>query len=683
MFATPTLPQTRFDPLILSGGLDLITPTLSTPPGMAKGAINFEVSPTGGYSRLTGYERYDGRRSPSDALVQQLKVVALVVTPMPGDTVTGATSGSTGVVIDTTVEGIVAITRSTGAFQRDEILMRGTDEVGVIERLGGTQGSQLDAILQAKAADIYRTDIQGVPGSGPVRGVVFYRDELYAFRDNADGTLVAIYRATTSGWVLAPFSQQVAFTNGGTTLVDGAVITQGANSATIRRVVVESGNPSANTAKGRLVITTPTQGAFVAGAATVSPGAGTVTLSGAATTVGLKPGGRFEFVIDNFTGADATRRVYGCDGVNPAFEFDGSLLTPISTGSLPDTPKHIAVFMDHLFLAIESSIVHSAPGDPFDFTALNGAGEMAMGDNVTGLSVARGVQAGGSLVVYGRNATNIVYGSNATDWQKVPYGEGSGCIRYSVAYLNEPYCLDDRGLLTLKITQSYGNFDQATLTSNIQPFINSKRTRVAAAIVNRSKSQYRLFFNDGSGLFATILNGKYLGAIPVEFPHTVFCAWNGETSGGDEVSFFGATDGKVYQLERGTSFDGQPLVASFNLTFNHTKSPRILKTYLHAALEVTGGGYARIDFGYQLGYGSQLIPQPNPQTYDTAFAAVFWDSFTWDAFIWDGVTLAPTEAELRGDAENLSIAIASGTNYIAAYTINSIIIHYMMRRTLR
>lgn len=682
MFKTPTLPSTRFDPLVMKGGLDMVTPTLSTPPGMVKDTVNFEVAPTGGYSRLTGYERYDGRAAPSNAQVQQLYVDAFTVQPPNNVTVTGGTSGATGVVVDTAVEGLVAVTKVAGVFLRNEKLYQGATLVGTIVALGGTRGSQSDAILQAKAADIYRTDIQGVPGSGPVRGVVFYKDELYAFRDNAAGTAVAIYKATTSGWLAVPFSQQISFTDGRNPLTDGATITQGANTATLRRTVVQSGSLTAGSAAGYFIITTPTPEAFVSGAATIS-GGGTATLVAPATNVGLAPGGRFEFVIDNFTGADATRRVYGCDGVNPAFEFDGSLLTPIHTGSVPDTPKHVAVFKDHLFLAIESSVIHSAPGDPYDFTAINGGGEIAMGATVTGLTVARGEQAGGALVVYGRNNTSMIYGNNAQDWQKAAFGEGSGCIRYSAQYLNEPYCLDDRGLITLRASQNYGNFDQATLTSNIQPFINAKRNQVAASMVNRSKSQYRLFFKDGSGLYSTVLNGKYLGSMTVKFEHPVFCAWAGETTQGDEVSFFGGFNGYVYQFEKGTSFDGMALIANFIMTFNHTKSPRILKSYRHAALEMTGGGYARIDFGYSLGYGSVKIPQPGVQPYDSAFAVGRWDMFVWDAFIWDGVTLAPTEAEVRGDAENIAMMVSSGSTYIAPYTINSIILHYIPRRSLR
>lgn len=674
------MPPVQYDNMVLKGGLDLTTPTLSTPPGMVKDAINFEVSVTGGYSRIVGYERYDGRPSPSSSVEQQLTIVIFMTVPVVGDTVVGGTSGATGVVCFVGAD-YVAVTKVTGVFVVGEDLNDGP-LVGVIASVGGTQGPEQDAIIHAAAADIYRADITALPGSGAVLGVVFFNDTLYAFRNNVSDTEAVLFKATAGGWVVVPYYKSVAFTEGMGALADGDTLTQGGNTATVKRVVVESGDTEAGTAAGRLIITTPAPGSFAAGAATLSSG-GSVLLSGAETQITKAPGGHFEFVVDNFGGQLATRRVYGADGTDLAFEFDGDVLVPIITSTVPDTPTHIAVFKKHLMLSFESSVVHSSPGLPYNFQGIDGASEIAVGDRITGLTVARGEQAGGAMVIYGRNSTSLLYGTGAADWQLVAYGEGSGGIRYSAQYLTEPYVLDDRGVITLRTSLNYGNFDQATLTANIQPLINAKRTRVAASIVNRAKSQYRLFFSDGSGLWLTILNGKYLGAMPIEFPHTVACAWEGETSSGDEVSFFGDTEGMVFQLEKGRSFDGQDLIASFTMTFNAAKSPRTLKSYRHAALEVTGTGYAQFSFGYTLGYGSLDIPQPNSAVYSSAFASVLWDSFVWDNFRWDGTTLMPTEAELRGVAENISVAVSSGTNYIADYTINSIIIHYTPRRGLR
>jgi hypothetical protein len=45
------------------------------PPGIARRAANFECSITGGYTRIEGYERFDGRPSPSAAVYNPLGTV--------------------------------------------------------------------------------------------------------------------------------------------------------------------------------------------------------------------------------------------------------------------------------------------------------------------------------------------------------------------------------------------------------------------------------------------------------------------------------------------------------------------------------------------------------------------------------------------------------------------------------
>jgi hypothetical protein len=55
--------QTPYFPL--GGGLDLITPAIAQKPGSAIGALNYEPA-SNGYRRVEGYERFDGRTSPTD-----------------------------------------------------------------------------------------------------------------------------------------------------------------------------------------------------------------------------------------------------------------------------------------------------------------------------------------------------------------------------------------------------------------------------------------------------------------------------------------------------------------------------------------------------------------------------------------------------------------------------------------
>jgi len=345
-----------FDTIVCAGGLDQITPTLSLKNGVARQAKNFEVGVSNGYVLAEGYERFDGHPSPTDNVIlsQVVSVAALAATPVLGNTIT-ASGGATGVVAY--LSGLsIGLCKITGAFVLGDVLSVGATVIGTVDNLqAGPANPREDAVLRNGVADIYRALIAAAPGSGPVRGVVMYKDVVYAFRNNTLGTALDIYKSSAAGWVNVPLYKTVSFTAGTTEPADGATLTQGGVTAVIKRVVRSSGAWTGSAA-GRFVIATPAGGNFAAGAATI--GSTTVTLSGAQAAIALLPGGKFEFVVDNFAGQSATERIYGADGVNPAFEFDGDILVPILTGATTDTPSHVAsqkklsqVNESHLLLA--------------------------------------------------------------------------------------------------------------------------------------------------------------------------------------------------------------------------------------------------------------------------------------------------------------------------------------------
>jgi hypothetical protein len=118
--------QKTFD-FALGGGLDLVTPPAVIKPGRLIGCKNYEPFEEGGYARIEGYERFDGRASPSAASYSTLMFdVGTGTLPGVGSVVTGQTSGATGDVV-------VALVIDSGTFA-------GSDAVGylVISNVVGT-----------------------------------------------------------------------------------------------------------------------------------------------------------------------------------------------------------------------------------------------------------------------------------------------------------------------------------------------------------------------------------------------------------------------------------------------------------------------------------------------------------------------------------------------------------------
>jgi hypothetical protein len=588
------------------------------------------------------------------------------------------------VIVSTT--GQLVITKATGVFTVGETIRVSGVAKGTVTALGGsaTTANKDAAIYLNLAADVYRADIGAVPGSGPIRGVVYYKGTAYAWRNNAGGTAMAIYKSTTSGWTLVPLGYELQFNTGSIEITEGMTLvgqSSGA-SAVVKRVVYASGIWTSNTAAGYLVFSSVT-GTFSAGE-NLRVGVTTYAHAVAAqTAITLQPNGTVETTMGNFGGNTNQTRVYGCDSVNFGFEFDGTVYANIRTGMTLDTPTKVAFHKQHLFFAFKESVQFSGLGLPYQWSPILGAGEIALTNAVTNFLVQPGNQATGAMAVYTDSDTFILYGTSSATWNLVSYNVGTGAKPYTAQNMAQSYVFDDRGVINLQTTLNYGNFDSAAITLNIRPFVQQRRNLATGSSLNREKAQYRVFFSDSYALYLTISNNNLLGAMPVQFPNPVTVVCEGESPDGAETSFFGSTNGFVYRLDAGTSFDGAEIAANITLVFNAIRSPRILKRYRKGSLEISGTSYAEFTFSYDLGYSSTDLGQDTGANYSSNLVASYWDSVSWDNFVWDGRTLAPSEVEIMGTAENIAVRIASISDIYAPFTVNSTILHYSMRRGLR
>jgi hypothetical protein len=670
--------------LAFNGGLDTVTPPLAVPPGFAKLAQNFEQDVNGAYTRIRGYERFSGKAKPSDATYAVL-TASLSGTPVLYETITGGSSGATGKYL-TSATGQIILTATSGTFTAESITGSTSGALGSVTGPAITDGaatSLLQAQYRNAAADYYRSLIAAVTGSGDILGVFLYNDIVYAWRNNVGATAAALYKSSVTGWTAVSLNEEIYFTNANTSVGDGDTLTQGGVTATVARLVLQTGSLASGVNTGKLIISGRAGGNFAGGAAT-STGGGTLTLTAVQTAITFLPSGRFETVQYNFTGSTNTKRVYGCDRVNRAWEFDGTTLVPIDTGMTVDVPSHITAHKYQLFLSFYGSVQHSVPGLPYQWSAIVGASEIALGDDVTGFMVQPGGASEAALAIFTRNNIATLYGSGVSNWQLIPTDQEAGAIAYTIQRLGPTLMMDDRGLTSLQATQAYGNFQSATLSKLIHSWLKDKRTLAQASCVARDKNQYRLFFSDNSALYVTMDNGQVVGMMPMLLVDEVTTIWSGEMLDGSEAIFFGSSDGNVYQMEKGTSFDGDAIEAYVYLHFHHSKTPRQRKRYRKASFEVAGEGYAEFNFSYELGYATSLIEQPGTTTVTAALSPSFGTADSGSrSFQWDGAQLLPAEVEMTGTAENVSIHVGSNSDYFEPLKISGAILHYSMRRALR
>lgn len=585
---------------VLAGGLDETTQALAVPKGRCIAVLNYESTSTG-YARITGYERYDGRQSPTDAYG---------LAPSPGD---------------------------------------------------------------AQAREAARAAIGPVPGSGPVRGVATFNGVRYAWRDNLAGTAGAMYRSSTAGWVAVPLGAEVNFTSGSVPIPEGAVVTGATSGATAiaKRVVTTDPSYDKGTGAGYLVLTN-VNGNFVAEDLNIPGSANVASIAGAPVAQAFPPGGRYYTKNSNFYGAANLKEMYGCNGVGRGFAFDGDSVVFIRTGMAIDKPFRVEVFKKHLFFGFPGgSVQHSETGEPLLWSAVLGAGEIALGSELTDFLA--GTDA---LFMFTIDQINYLSGSDASDWVMTPLSneEGQGAIAHTAATMGKPLYLDVGGLRSISAAQEYGNFRLGSVIPQIEPTMASKRRQgvvPVAAIVTKAKDQYRLFFSDGSGV-SVYFGRKYAEPMLFQFPVTLTCSTNQFEAATGERMFFGANNGFVYELDVGTSFDGDDITAYIQLPWDTEGSPDVIKRWHKVIIEMDAAPDTLIGVFAEFDYADSeqgTLPQ---QDFTVSGGGGLWDAISWDFFYWSAPAEGRAEAYFDGQGENMSIVIVSTSKEQIGYTLGAI-----------
>lgn len=680
----------------LTGGLDEISQPLAIAPGKALAALNHEVVEDG-YARIDGFERFDGRTSPTDFPFYLLDFDAGVTAIVAGNTVTGATSGATGVALvnadlatgawDGTATGTIALRSVTGTFQDNENLQVAAATVAVADGTT-TAGQDLtgdtfeDSASEA-AQDYARALITAVPGSGVMRGIVELGDVAYAFRNNAGGTAVDVYKSTTSGWTQVTLPKQVDFTSGGVTeIVEGNTITGATSGATavVRRVVLQSGTWAAGTAAGYFVLSGVT-GVFVAENLNVGASPNLATIAGAPSNITLPAGGRYFFVVHNFYAGSNTRRIYGANGVGTAFEFDGTYLVPLETGATTDTPERVAVFRNQLFLSFPNGLFQgSAVGDPVDWTVANGAWEGGIGSDIVDF-----IMHTESLVILGEDGVFVLTGYDRTDFALGPVTYEAGAKPYTAQRIGAGLYLDNRGLRSIATTQNYGNFAMGAISDVVKKTLKTKEQAGAtpiSSVIVRSKNHYRLFFSDGTGL-SFYIGRKVPEPMYFDLDKVAHVIWSAEMTTGVERILFGDADGYVFQLDKGTSFDGETVQAFVQLAYAHCNSPNTLKRIHKVSFEATASAASDMHVSVEYDYSSNEQAGLSQTSVSAEGTGALWGVGNWGEFFWSSPAENVLEAYVDGQGRNASIIVVSDSADIAPYVLRGATIYYSERGAIR
>lgn len=379
------------------------------------------------------------------------------------------------------------------------------------------------------------------------------------------------------------------------------------------------------------------------------------------------------------------------DGVNYAQVYDGTNCTRINAATAPAAPKYVTQFANHLFLAGDAAnpfnIYFSAPLNESDFAPGNGAGIINAGFEVVQIRSFRD-----ELYVFGENRIKKIVGTNITNFELKDVATNLGCLAPDsvVEVAGNLVFLTRDGFRPVSGTDRNGDVELSLLS----PQIKDKMVALIADIVEGSinpetfsgvtvndKTQFRLLNSSESisgflgGLRQTMSGSGFEYATLNDFQAT--CAASGYI-GVNELVLHGGIDGKVYEQEVGSSFDGRAILSVYQTPYYYFEDPTVRKHFYSVSTFMRANGNVNIALGVKYNFEDTGSYTLNPTNYavTTAGAAAFFNEAVYDATAtYDGNPSPVVKTNISGSGMAISLRyVANDTN--PSHVLQGIVIQF-------
>ena len=557
-------------------------------PGSARILRNFEPSVEGGYVRILGYDKYS----------------ASVVPPYGTPVVHGASQTGTTLILGNIY---------TAPLEGDTLTIAGVTGTYTIDTGGVTFDS-----ANKRATLVLTTSLASSPanaaavtftsGSGIMLGVAAWTNKVVAVRNDD------VFYSTGTTWT------KINIPSYGTVLVNGgsqtgtSLIVDGLTAAPqLGDVFQISGVDKVYTVTADATVTTGGATLAINPALASSPANNAaITFLSTAKENGLK--NRFEKYR-----IGTTEKIVGVDSVNVPFVWDGTTYT--SMNSAPSDvigAEHVIWFKNQLFFAKGDRLTFTSPYTDNDFNPANGSGVISVGKQITGIIVFRE-----QLIVFSEEEISRLTGNTIADFVLQPITVNIGCVDTDTIQEigSDVMFLGPDGLRLLSATDRIGDFGLAVVSKPIQSemtdFISA--TTSFASVVIRQKSQYRLLgYNDNItpanalGILGTQTMGDNTAAMSwSELRGIKAYVADSDYTGRVETIVFANTDGYIYQMESGNSFDGASIPATFSTPFVPINDPRIRKAFYKLFLYTDPQGSVNTSVNLKLDFDDEGVIQPD------------------------------------------------------------------------
>tara|TARA_R100000234_G_scaffold15667_1_gene8547 strand:+ start:1629 stop:3617 length:1989 start_codon:yes stop_codon:yes gene_type:complete len=559
-------------------------------PGTARILRNFEPSIEGGYKKVKGYTKFDsaivpGFNTPKVHGASQSGTTLIIgnvhFTPVAGDTLT--------------------ITGVSGTYT---VASGGVSHSTTTKRTTLTLTTSLDSSPADQANVTFTTD-----STKTINGLAAWQSSVIAVRNNS------VFRSTGSGFTQINVSQygtplvNGGSQSGGTLNIDGLTSApQAGDTFTIAGVTLiytVSSQPTVNSAGEAAVSISPNL------ASSPSDDAAITFLVASRTNTAVNRFAKYRI--------GTTEKIAGVDGANYPFVYDATTYTPL-TGAPDDVEgaSHIASYKNQLFFAKGDVLTFTAPYTDNDFDTGNGAGNISVGSDITGLIAFRD-----QLIIFSENKIDKLVGNTIADFILQPVTRNIGCIDSDTIreVAGDVVFLGPDGIRSLSGSDKVGDFDLAVISKPIQKEVTDviSGNSSFSSVTIKSKSQYRLLgFNSNISEDAAtgILGTQLAGPQGTMFGWSEIRGFKAFVADSDfksktETVVFANTNGYVYNMDSGNSFDSSNIKATFATPFIPLNDAELRKTIykLHLYTEPTGSFETNASLKFDLNEQGSVQPE--------------------------------------------------------------------------
>lgn len=352
----------------------------------------------------------------------------------------------------------------------------------------------------------------------------------------------------------------------------------------------------------------------------------------------------------SFNFGDGNKIVF-VDGANPAIIFDGThwdVVTSAGDGTHSDsgshapggdqcldTPSLVDVFENHLFIGgdvlKDATMAHSAPNNPYDFTAANGAGQVSVGFDVVQFKPFRD-----NLFVFGNNGIKKITADVSAGFVIDQVTSNVGCIaRDSVLEIGgDLVFLAPDGLRPVAGTSRIGDVELETISKPIQQLLTDLPREfdldTLVGVVIRSKSQLRYFVGDDTigtrdsfGIIGGLRSADQ--RLGWEFGELIGIRASATASayvGRQELVLHGDYNGKVYRQDQGTTFDGADILAIYSTPYYDFGDTEVRKTMRKVNTFIRAEGPLTVNMAVNYDWDDPTVSRPSSYSQESKGAPV-------------------------------------------------------------